>query len=110
MAVTDGRAFPVQHNENGPSETDRSAPSVAYIPSRPVGRGDSEATLELRETASGQLALLAFTSRDKLVEHCGHEQPCIGVRREQVEELRSRSGADVVLWDTAATTDHRKDS
>lgn len=100
----------MQHNENGPLETDRSVPSVAYIPSRPVGRGDNEATLELRETVDGQLALLAFTSQDKLVEHCGHEQPCIGVRPEQVEELRSRSGADVVLWDTAATTDQGKNS
>ncbi|QGK68777.1 hypothetical protein GIY23_03740 [Allosaccharopolyspora coralli] len=90
--------------------TGATAPNVAYVPSRPVGSGDSEATLELRETGNGDLALLAFTSRDKLAECCGRRQSCIGVRPEQVDELRSRSGAAVVLWDPAPTSDQRDDS
>ncbi len=114
----------MQHSDNGLFETDQSsAPSVlgaehtsfedgdlAYVPSLPIGRDDDEATLELRETVDGDLALLVFSSQDELVEHCGHRQPWIGVPRASVDELRSRSGADVVVWDTALNTEQRKDS
>lgn len=41
---------------------------VAFVASQQFRRGDPEATLELRHTEDGRLAVLAFSSLERLVE------------------------------------------
>ncbi|WP_266088860.1 SAV_915 family protein [Saccharopolyspora sp. NFXS83] len=83
-------------------------PETAYVPSARVTKRDAEVTLELRQTASGDRALLAFTSLKELVEGCGDGQAWVAVRGWQVEGLREESGADVILWDAALPIEERK--
>ncbi|MBB5072152.1 hypothetical protein BJ969_005240 [Saccharopolyspora gloriosae] len=65
-------------------------------------------TLELRDTAQGDRALLAFTSLRGLVDGCGDGQAWVAVRGHQLDDLRARSGADVILWDAALPVDERR--
>lgn len=83
------------------------AGDAAFVPSRRVRRGDAEATLELRRTEDGQLAMLAYSSLELLVDGCGEGQPWVAVPRERVAGLLSLSEADVVLWDVALSPELR---
>ena len=74
-------------------------PPVAYVPSQRVRRGDTEATLELRNTEDGRVAMLAFTTLERLVAGCGESQPWVAVPGDRVDGLQRLSGADVTLWD-----------
>lgn len=91
-----------------PTDAEDDVPETAYVPSERVTKRDAEVTLELRDTADGHRALLAFTSLDQLVAGCGDGQPWVAVRGWQLDELREKSGADVVLWDAALPIDERK--
>lgn len=83
------------------------AGDAVFVPSRRVRRGDAEATLELRRTEDGQLAMLAYSSLELLVDGCGEGQPWVAVPRERVAGLLSLSEADVVLWDVALSPEQR---
>lgn len=91
-----------------PLDGEEERPDTVYVPSERVTKRDAEVTLELRPTTGGDRALLAFTSLKELVEGCGDGQAWVAVRGEQVDELRERSGADVVLWDAALPVEERK--
>lgn len=80
---------------------------AVFVPSRRLQRGDTEATLELRRTEDGQLAILAYSSLELLVDGCGEGQPWVAVPRERVAGLLSLSAADVVLWDVALSQEQR---
>lgn len=72
--------------------------NVVYIASQPLANPD--ATLEMRETDDGQLAVMVYSSLETLVAGAGPQQPWIAVSRERVDELVRLSGADGVLLDT----------
>lgn len=80
---------------------------VAYVPSQRLRRGDEQATLELRNTEDGLVAMLAFTSLERLVEGCGEKQPWVAVPLERVDTLRQMAGADVTLWDVTVPPEVR---
>lgn len=80
----------------------------AYVPSERVTSRDDEVTLELRDTSEGYRAVLAFTSLQALVDGCGAGQPWVQVRGHLVDDLRQRSGADVVLWDAVLPADQQR--
>ncbi len=80
---------------------------VVFVASQRFRRGDPEATLELRHTEDGRLAVLAFSSLERLVEGCGEAQPWIAFPHEHLDELVRVSGADVVLWDVALAPEQR---
>lgn len=81
--------------------------SVVYVPSQRLRRGDTEATLELRNTEDGRVAMLAFSSLERLVAGCGEAQPWVAVPADRVENLQELSGADVTLWDVAVPAEVR---
>lgn len=72
---------------------------TAYVPSQRLREGDTEATLELRNTEDGRVAMLAFSSLEQLVGCCGEAQPWVALPLDRVDNLRELSGADVTLWD-----------
>ncbi|WP_243791452.1 SAV_915 family protein [Saccharopolyspora gloriosae] len=86
-------------------ESEEQVPETVYLPSQRATRQDEEVTLELRDTAQGDRALLAFTSLRELVDGCGDGQAWVAVRGHQIDDLRARSGADVILWDAALPVD-----
>lgn len=91
-----------------PLDDEEDLPETAYIPCAQVARGDTDVTVELRDTTDGHRALLTFTSLQQLVDGCGDGQPWVAVRGEQIEDIKVRSGADVVLWDAALPVDQRQ--
>jgi len=79
----------------------------------PTGRtvpADQEVQLELRYTTEGALALVTFTSLERLVEGCGDQQPWISVPGAEVEQLAAQVGAQVILQDVPLPEDQRQDS
>ncbi|MEV6232886.1 SAV_915 family protein [Saccharopolyspora shandongensis] len=91
-----------------PLNGDEELPATVYLSTERVNKDDKDVTLELRDTADGHRALLAFTSLKQLVAGCGDGQPWVAVQGGQVEEIKSRSGADVVLWDAALPPEERR--
>lgn len=73
---------------------------IIYVATQQLHAGDSEATLDMRETGDGQVAMMVYSSLDTLVAGAGTHQPWIAAPRDQVEELLRRSGADGALLDT----------
>lgn len=49
-------------------------PPIVYLPCAPV-QSKGELTIDLRSTQDGRLALLVYSSMDRLVAHCGPAQP-----------------------------------
>ncbi|MEU6643791.1 SAV_915 family protein [Saccharomonospora sp. NPDC046836] len=75
-------------------------PPVVYLPTgRHAGTDTTDATVELRRTEDGRLALLAFSAIDRLVEGCGEHQPWMMVRTEHLQELHQARPYDVILLD-----------
>lgn len=83
------------------------SPDVAFVASQRLGRGDAEATLELRGTEDGLLAVMAYSSMDHLVDGCGEAQPWVAVPRDKVDDLVHLTGGDIVLWDVPLPADLR---
>ncbi|MQA11813.1 MAG: hypothetical protein GEU98_25350 [Pseudonocardiaceae bacterium] len=84
-------------------------PQYGYVPSERVLAGDTEHTVELRRIANGQVALLAFSSLETLVEGCGENQSWVLYSAADLDELQQECGADVLLWDVTLPADQRKD-
>lgn len=82
------------------SSDDLDGDDLIYVPCRRVHEGDQDAYLELRPLEDGRVAMLAYSSLDHLVAGCGAAQPWLAVPPRYVSECESRSGADVVVWDT----------
>lgn len=92
----------------GSGDIDEDVPETVYIPSERVRSREEDVTLELRRTTDGPLALVAFTSLEQLVEGCGNRQHWVAVRGHSLEDLRERSGADVIVWDAAIPIEDRR--
>lgn len=76
-------------------------PEVVYLPTTaPVGRGDANFVVELRQLVDNRIGLLAYSSLDSLLECCGAAQPWVAVPSGQLEYIRTQSGADVTGLDT----------
>jgi hypothetical protein len=89
-----------------PMEVDRATGEpLVYVPSRPYRTGDDQARLELQPLAKGQLALLAYSSRQSLLDGCGPEQHYVRLRAAMLPEAMRQCGADQVLID-APLPDH----
>lgn len=80
---------------------------TAYLPTNRASV-DDEVELELRDTTDGNRALLAFTSLEQLVAGCGDGQPWIAVPGANVDDIKTRSGSDVVFWDAALPLEDRR--
>jgi hypothetical protein len=63
-------------------------PSEVWVPIRPPAEGATEVALELRETASNGLALVAFSSAEALVTGCGPGQLFVTIPAADLKRLR----------------------
>lgn len=94
-------------SEQRPNEQAHSEQEAAFVPSQRLRDGDAEVTLELRQTEDGQLAMLAYSSLELLVDGCGQAQPWVAVPTDRVDGLASQGGAETVLWDVGLTPEQR---
>jgi hypothetical protein len=73
---------------------------MLYVPSRPHRRGsNSHADLELGEAESGDVVLLAYTSKQQLLACCGVRQPWVAIDAESISDVCWQAGADLVVFD-----------
>ncbi|WP_019855389.1 SAV_915 family protein [Actinopolyspora mortivallis] len=116
MTIGDEHVFR-QHGPEAPAvigadyiaEREGVEPPQAYLPSKRVLKEDTEVTFDLRGLADGRLAVLAYSSLDSLVACCGELQPWASLPKDRVEEVRRRSGADLVIWDAQLPEEQRND-
>lgn len=71
---------------------------------------DQEVQLELRHTTENALALMTYTSLERLVEGCGDQQPWISVPSAEVQQLAEQVAAQVILQDVPLPDDQRQDN
>lgn len=83
-------------------------PQQAYVPCQSVSFAEDEAVLELRTTDDELTALVVFSSPETLVEGCGEKQVWVTVPVAELEDLRQRTCAAMVLWDVLLPEDQRK--
>ncbi|WP_281290255.1 SAV_915 family protein [Saccharopolyspora dendranthemae] len=83
--------------------------TAVFLPAEPVAAGDRQARLELRHTTGGQLALLVYTSLERLVKACGDQQPWISVPVAELHSIAEQVEAEVVLEDIALPDVERRD-
>lgn len=89
-----------EKRESVPMDVDPSTGEpMVYVPSRPFRKGDVEARLELQPLTTGGLALLAYSSRQSLLDGCGSGQHYVRLRAPMLPEVMRQSGADSVLMD-----------
>lgn len=98
-----GPAHPVVPTE----ELDPSLPPMVYLPSQRVAQGDDEVRLELRRLVDGRLAAVAFTTRERLVQGCGENQPWVLLPTSALEEYRERLGIEAVVLDAELPSELR---
>jgi hypothetical protein len=84
-------------------------PPVVYVPSQPAEPGETEVNLELRYLTDGQVAVLAYTSLDRLVSACGRAQPWALLHSEQLWELRDSGTVHVIVVDPEVPAELRRD-
>ncbi len=92
------------------AEKNGDEPTLVYVPTERVLRGDTEVTVEIRQLEDGGTAVVAYTSLDSLVSNCGDLQPWVSLPEDKVQEIQEQSGADVVVWDVALPASERNDS
>jgi hypothetical protein len=81
-------------------------PPVLYLPCK-AGSTTDLAMIEMRELEDGRVALMAYTSLDRLARCCGDQQPWVLFKTESLGELRRDSPYDVVVLDQALPVDLR---
>ncbi|GAA4854611.1 SAV_915 family protein [Saccharopolyspora rosea] len=79
-------------------------PAEVYVPCEPITSVDpqqphQQVRVELRRTTDGALALLTYTSLERLVEGCGQQQAWISVPGNAVRKLAEDTEAEVILQD-----------
>ncbi|MDT8909517.1 SAV_915 family protein [Amycolatopsis sp. PS_44_ISF1] len=83
--------------------TNPNLPPALYLPTGPVSRttdGGTGAEVELRHTPDGRVALVAFTSPDRLVECCGEHQPWIRLDTEHLPRIHRVNPYEVIVLDS----------
>ncbi|WP_240670374.1 SAV_915 family protein [Actinoplanes solisilvae] len=83
-------------------------PPIVYVACAPGQAGDPELTVDLRQTRDGQLALLAYTALDRLVDCCGPEQPWAVMPTADLEQIRLATGFELILLDLEIPPEHRR--
>lgn len=82
-------------------------PPVVYVPCAPTQTAD-ELTVELRTARGGQLALLVYSAMDRLIAHCGPNQPWMVMLTKDLEQLRESTGFTLILLDLDIPQDLRR--
>lgn len=82
-------------------------PDRIWAASRSPHLGDSELLFELRETRSGQLGLMVYSSKEVLVQACGTGQSWTKLRAADIPWLAKTVGFNAVLFDLALPVELR---
>lgn len=82
-------------------------PDQIFAASRSPYLGDAQLFFELRETRSGQLALMAYSSKEALIQACGTGQSWTKIHSVDIPWLAKTVGFDVVLFDLALPAELR---
>lgn len=85
-----------QRERGRPVSSRYPVPPVLYLP---VTSGPGGNTAEIRATADGRRALLAYSALDRLLAQCGDDQPWVLVQIADLEELMSEQPFDLIAFD-----------
>jgi hypothetical protein len=86
--------------ERSADAADPDIPPVVWVPCAPEETGDDDGvSLDLRETPDGRLALLVYSSPDRLLACCGPNQPWVSLQAVELEQVRAETGFSLVLLD-----------
>lgn len=99
-AVIEPGSFSEDDDQAPWSDEDRLGSTVVYLPvAAPMGEGQQNATVQLRHTDAGELALPVFSDLGTLVANCGEDQAWISVTTAALDDIVTQSGADSVAVD-----------
>ena len=96
--VTESGTLDAGRLRDGMTDPARVFPPVVYVPCAPT-RSDDELTIDLRPTRDGRMALLVYSAMDRLIAHCGPDQPWTVPLTKDLEQARLATGFDLVLLD-----------
>lgn len=80
---------------------------VVFVPAERPSDGDSQVRLQLRSMEDGRMAVLAYTSLELLVAGCGPQQAWVAAPTEELENLKSLAGFDVIALNVDLPDDWR---
>ncbi len=87
------------------------AGDTAFVPTEAeLSPGDENATVKLVHTVDGGLAVLAYSSLERLVRCCGDRHPWVAFRTENIDALPGVAGADLLLWNEELPPELRRDA
>jgi hypothetical protein len=76
-----------------------SLPPYVYVPCSPIRPGDTDLTVDLRRTRTGQVALLVYSALDRLVDCCGEAQAWTVFPATELEKIQEATGFELILLD-----------
>lgn len=80
--------------------TNPGLPNALFLPTAKTPKNFGSAEIELRKTTDGKMALVAFSSVQRLVECCGPHQPWALVKSEHLGRVYQTQPYDMILLDS----------
>lgn len=80
--------------------TNPALPNALFLPTAKKPKNFGSAEIELRKTADGKMALVAFSSVQRLVECCGPHQPWALIKSEHLGNVYRAQPYDMILLDS----------
>ncbi len=81
---------------------------MVYVPCEGPPAEDGNATVDLRQTRDGQLALLVYSALDRLVACCGDQQPWVVMPTSQLDTVGQHISFDMILLDVEIPSEFRR--
>lgn len=82
-------------------------PPIVYVPTGPA-QAPEELTIDLRATRDGRLALLVYSAMDRLVTHCGPDQPWTVMATKDLDQIQEATGFELVFLDLDIPEEQRR--
>lgn len=83
-------------------------PPVVYVPCSPLDPSSDNLVIDLRPTRDGRLALLVYSSLDRLVHCCGEKQPWVVMPTANLEKVRLETNFELMLLDVVIPDEFRR--
>ncbi|MBB5855058.1 SAV_915 family protein [Amycolatopsis umgeniensis] len=80
--------------------TNPGLPNALFLPTAKKPKDFTRAEIELRRTSDGRMALIAFSSVQRLVECCGEHQPWALVKAEHLGRVYQVQPYDLIVLDS----------
>jgi SseB protein N-terminal domain len=86
-----------------------SLPPMVYVPCTMPSPPDADTlSIEFLEMADGRTGLPAYSALDRLVAHCGPQQPWVVLPSEKLDEVAEHVAFDFILLDVDFPAEHRR--